>query len=217
MEIDLADNESAPWHNAALSMASACRMAAGKPLAMRLMAAMAQDDCRKCGYDCAGYANALVLGEEKRWTLCETGGKETSRLLQAARRRNRDEPGRAANAGSRSPVPSPHSPRHRWRHPVAEGDLADRVRRQRQAGARPRVHAIGLWDLLLRGDDMSTLVQKFIWDAPLKYKLKFIEAIDKHLSDRYPMFKGLSKGWPTANHIVPYVRPAEERKKISTW
>ena len=37
-------------------------------------------------------------------------------------------------------------------------------------------------------------------------------AIDAHLSDRYPMFKGLSKDWPSGNFIPPYVRPAEQRK-----
>ncbi len=68
-----------------------------------------------------------------------------------------------------------------------------------------------LWDLLLRDDDMSTILQRFIWALPLKYKRKFIAAIDAHLSDRYPMFKGLSKGWPAENYIPPYVRPAEER------
>ena len=47
---------------------------------------------------------------------------------------------------------------------------------------------------------------------PLKFKRKFIAAIDAHLSDRYPMFKGLSEDWPSGNFIPPYVRPAEERK-----
>ena len=53
---------------------------------------------------------------------------------------------------------------------------------------------------------------RFIWDVPLKFKRKFIAAIDAHLSDRYPMFKGLSQNWPGQNFIPPYVRPAEERK-----
>ena len=57
-------------------------MAEGKPLALRMMAAMAQQDCGRCGYDCAGYANALFLKEEKRLTLCEAGGKETMRVLR---------------------------------------------------------------------------------------------------------------------------------------
>jgi glutamate synthase (NADPH/NADH) small chain len=69
-----------------------------------------------------------------------------------------------------------------------------------------------LWNLLLRDDDMSTILMRFIWAVPLKFKRKFIVAIDKHLSDRYPMFKGLSENWPGQNFIPPYVRPAEQRK-----
>jgi glutamate synthase (NADPH/NADH) small chain len=69
------------------------------------------------------------------------------------------------------------------------------------------------WDLLLRNDDMSSLLLRFIWNLPLKQKRKFIRAIDKHLSDRYPMFNGLSKGWPGENNIPPYIRPPEERNR----
>jgi len=70
-----------------------------------------------------------------------------------------------------------------------------------------------LWNLLLRGDDMSTLLLRFVWSVPLKFKRKFIRAIDRHLSDRYPMFRGLAEGWPGANNIPPYIRPPEERSK----
>ncbi|HWS13787.1 MAG TPA: hypothetical protein VN279_13370, partial [Rhodocyclaceae bacterium] len=69
------------------------------------------------------------------------------------------------------------------------------------------------WGLLLRGDAMSSVLLRFIWGIPLKYKRKFIRAIDVHLSERYPMFKGLSEGWPGQNAIPPYIRPAEERAK----
>jgi glutamate synthase (NADPH/NADH) small chain len=69
-----------------------------------------------------------------------------------------------------------------------------------------------LWDLLLRDDAMSAVLQRFIWSVPLKFKRKFINAIDAHLSDRYPMFAGLSKDWPSGNFIPPYVRPAAQRK-----
>ncbi|MEN8179927.1 MAG: sulfide/dihydroorotate dehydrogenase-like FAD/NAD-binding protein [Pseudomonadota bacterium] len=68
-----------------------------------------------------------------------------------------------------------------------------------------------LWGLLLRNDDMSTMLLRFLWNIPLKYKRKLVRAIDKHLSDRYPMFKGLSEGWPGANNIPPYIRPPQER------
>jgi len=70
-----------------------------------------------------------------------------------------------------------------------------------------------LWNLLLRDDDMSTILLRFIWNIPLKFKRKFIAAIDAHLSDRYPMFKGLSLGWPAQKSIPPYIRPPEERAK----
>ncbi len=69
------------------------------------------------------------------------------------------------------------------------------------------------WNLLLRNDDMSSLLLRFIWNLPLKLKRKFIRAIDKHLSERYPMFKGLAKGWPGENNIPPYIRPATERNE----
>jgi glutamate synthase (NADPH/NADH) small chain len=69
------------------------------------------------------------------------------------------------------------------------------------------------WELLLRGDGMSTLLMRFIWNIPLKFKRKFIRAIDQHLSDRYPMFKGLSENWPAENSISPYIRPPQERAK----
>ncbi len=70
-----------------------------------------------------------------------------------------------------------------------------------------------LWNLLLRDDDMSAILLRFVWNVPLKFKRKFIVAIDAHLSDRYPMFKDLSKGWPGQNGIPPYVRTPEERAR----
>jgi glutamate synthase (NADPH/NADH) small chain len=54
---------------------------------------------------------------------------------------------------------------------------------------------------------------RIIWNTPLKFKRKFIRAIDEHLSDRYPIFKGLSRNWPGENNIPPYIRPPQERAK----
>ena len=68
-----------------------------------------------------------------------------------------------------------------------------------------------LWGLLLRNDDMSTLLLRFLWNIPLKFKRKFIRAVDRHLGNRYPMFRGLSQGWPGLNNIPPYIRPPQER------
>ena len=69
------------------------------------------------------------------------------------------------------------------------------------------------WNLLLRGDAMSTLLLRFVWNVPLRYKRKFIRALDQHLSDRYPMFRGLSHNWPGENGIPPYIRPPLERSQ----
>jgi len=69
-----------------------------------------------------------------------------------------------------------------------------------------------LWKLLLANNAFSTTLQRYLWHIPLKQKRVFIRAIDQHLSDRYPMFKGLSEDWPNKNNIPPYVRPASERR-----
>jgi glutamate synthase (NADPH/NADH) small chain len=67
------------------------------------------------------------------------------------------------------------------------------------------------WDLLLRDDDVSKVLMRFVWNLPLGKKRLFIKAIDEHLSDRYPMFKGYSEGWPAQSSIPPYIREPEER------
>ncbi|MBY0361170.1 MAG: sulfite reductase subunit alpha [Phreatobacter sp.] len=80
---DLASNDDAPWHDPAMPLADRMALADGKPLAPRLMAAMAQQDCGQCGYNCADYANALAVKSEERLNLCVPGGKETLRMLKA--------------------------------------------------------------------------------------------------------------------------------------
>jgi glutamate synthase (NADPH/NADH) small chain len=68
-----------------------------------------------------------------------------------------------------------------------------------------------LWAMLVRGDDSSAVLMRFLWGVPLGLKRKFIRAIDQHLSDRYPMFDGLSVDWPAGNSIPPYIRGPEDR------
>ena len=46
------------------------------------MAAMGQQDCGQCGYNCEDYANAIVLKNEERLNLCVPGGKDTTRMLK---------------------------------------------------------------------------------------------------------------------------------------
>ncbi|MDX7949818.1 sulfite reductase subunit alpha [Lichenihabitans sp. Uapishka_5] len=78
----LASNDEAPWHDPAMAAPERMKLADGKPLAPRLMAAMAQQDCGQCGYNCADYANAIFLKTEARLNLCAPGGKETARLVK---------------------------------------------------------------------------------------------------------------------------------------
>jgi len=74
--------DDAPWHDPAMPMSDRMTLAAGKPLPRRMMAAMAQQDCGQCGYNCKDYADRLFDRSEKRLNLCVPGGKETSRMLK---------------------------------------------------------------------------------------------------------------------------------------
>jgi sulfite reductase (NADPH) flavoprotein alpha-component len=47
-----------------------------------MMAAMAQQDCGQCGYNCRDYSEALFAKTEKRLNLCVPGGKDTARMLK---------------------------------------------------------------------------------------------------------------------------------------
>jgi sulfite reductase (NADPH) flavoprotein alpha-component len=48
-----------------------------------MMAAMAQQDCGQCGYNCQDYSDAIAGKAEARLNLCVPGGKETARMLKA--------------------------------------------------------------------------------------------------------------------------------------
>ena len=76
------DDGAAPWHDPAMPLDERLRLAEGRPLARKLFAAMAQQDCGQCGYLCQSYAEALASGAEKRQNLCVPGAKETSRTLK---------------------------------------------------------------------------------------------------------------------------------------
>jgi sulfite reductase (NADPH) flavoprotein alpha-component len=77
------DDDEAPWHDQTLPIAERMKLAEGRPLRRRMMAAMAQQDCGQCGYNCQDYSDALFSKREKRLNLCVPGGKETARMLKA--------------------------------------------------------------------------------------------------------------------------------------
>jgi sulfite reductase (NADPH) flavoprotein alpha-component len=76
------DDGGAPWHDQTLPISERMQLAEGRPLRWRMMAAMAQQDCGQCGYDCKNYSGAIFSGKEERLNLCVPGGKETARLLK---------------------------------------------------------------------------------------------------------------------------------------
>jgi sulfite reductase (NADPH) flavoprotein alpha-component len=76
------DAGDAPWHDQTLPLDERMKLAEGRPLRWRLMAAMAQQDCGQCGYNCQDYSNAIFSQNEERLNLCVPGGKETARTLK---------------------------------------------------------------------------------------------------------------------------------------
>jgi sulfite reductase (NADPH) flavoprotein alpha-component len=77
------EDDDAPWHDQTLALAERMKLAEGRPLRRRMMAAMAQQDCGQCGYNCADYSAAIFQRNEERLNLCVPGGKETARMLKA--------------------------------------------------------------------------------------------------------------------------------------
>jgi sulfite reductase (NADPH) flavoprotein alpha-component len=82
LDVPAAEDDAAPWHDPAMTIGERMKLAEGRPLPRRLMAAMAQQDCGQCGYNCKDYADALFGKKEKRLNLCVPGGKETARILK---------------------------------------------------------------------------------------------------------------------------------------
>src|SRR5436853_1550344 len=76
------DDGEAPWHDQTLPMAERMKLADGRPLRRRMMAAMGQQDCGQCGYNCNDYSDAIFAKKEERLNLCVPGGKETARMLK---------------------------------------------------------------------------------------------------------------------------------------
>ena len=130
------DDGEAPWHDQTMPMAERMTLAEGRPLRRRMMAAMAQQDCGQCGYNCEDYANALFLGKEARLNLCVPGGKETARALKALHCGDGDGPrGGARNDDCRSGecrCPAAPAKSRSWRpSSAADGSTKTAPRRRR--------------------------------------------------------------------------------------
>jgi sulfite reductase (NADPH) flavoprotein alpha-component len=97
------EDDAAPWHDPAMALADRMKLAEGRPLRRRMMAAMGQQDCGQCGYNCQDYSDAIFLEKEKRLNLCVPGGKETTRMLKALHQELDKAPEAAATA-SKTPT-----------------------------------------------------------------------------------------------------------------
>src|SRR5256886_1335365 len=76
------EDDGAPWHDQTLPLGERMKLAGGHPLRRRMMAAMGQQDCGQCGYNCEDYADAIAAQAEERLNLCVPGAKETARMLK---------------------------------------------------------------------------------------------------------------------------------------
>ncbi len=121
------DDDGAPWHDPAMPLADRMKLAEGRPLRRRMMAAMGQQDCGQCGYNCQDYSDAIVLKKEERLNLCVPGGKETTRMLKALHQELGEAPA--------TPVTAKSQPRPQ-RLPMLR--LHRPPRRNVRARARPR-------------------------------------------------------------------------------
>jgi sulfite reductase (NADPH) flavoprotein alpha-component len=117
------DDGEAPWHDQTLPLAERMKLAEGRPLRRRMMAAMAQQDCGQCGYNCRDYSDAIARKSEERLNLCVPGGKETARMLKTLHAEFGAQPAvvakapaPAVDAGAAAPaitVPAPQTGRSR--------------------------------------------------------------------------------------------------------
>ena len=96
------DDGEAPWHDQTMPIADRMKLAEGRPMRRRMMAAMAQQDCGQCGYNCNDYSEAIASKAEPRLNLCVPGGKETARMLKALHEELEKAP-----AASPGPAPAP--------------------------------------------------------------------------------------------------------------
>jgi len=76
------EDDGAPWHDQTMPLNERLKLAEGRPLRRRMMAAMGQQDCGQCGYNCQDYADAIFSKKEAKLNLCIPGGKDTLRTLK---------------------------------------------------------------------------------------------------------------------------------------
>lgn len=76
------EDDATPWKDPAMAIEARMALAKDRPVRWKLAAAMAQQDCGQCGYNCADYSKAIFEQGEPRLNLCTPGGKATARMLK---------------------------------------------------------------------------------------------------------------------------------------
>jgi sulfite reductase (NADPH) flavoprotein alpha-component len=137
-----ADDGEAPWHDPAMVIADRMKLAEGRPLRRRMMAAMAQQDCGQCGYNCADYSDAIASKSEARLNLCAPGGKETARMLkQLFEELDKAPPAKPAAGAAPAPaVPEVKTAPGRSRENPADATFLSRRLLNRQGSEKETYH-----------------------------------------------------------------------------
>ncbi len=136
------DDGEAPWHDQTMPMAERMKLAEGRPLRRRMMAAMAQQDCGQCGYNCHDYSEALAGKSEARLNLCVPGGKETARMLKSLHEELERAPAAKAPAAAPAaqPAPAPTAAPGRSRDNPAEATFLSRKRLNKEGSEKDTWH-----------------------------------------------------------------------------
>jgi sulfite reductase (NADPH) flavoprotein alpha-component len=121
------DDGEAPWHDQTMPIADRMKLAEGRPLRRRMMAAMAQQDCGQCGYNCQDYSEAIAVKAEARLNLCVPGGKETARMLKTLHEELERAPAASAAAPAAATTAVTADPGRSRDNPVAATFLSRRL------------------------------------------------------------------------------------------
>jgi len=98
------DDGEAPWHDQTMLLDERMKLAEGRPIRRRMMAAMAQQDCGQCGYNCHDYSEKIADKSEARLNLCVPGGKETARMLKTLHAELESAPAPATSSPATQPA-----------------------------------------------------------------------------------------------------------------
>ena len=139
------NDDDAPWHDPAMPLPDRMKLAEGRPLRRRLMAAMGQQDCGQCGYNCQDYSDAIFSREEKQLNLCVPGGKETARMLKALHQELGNPPAAPAAPTTKTLTPAaataaPTAAPGRSRENPAEAVFSSRTRLNKPGSAKETWH-----------------------------------------------------------------------------